>query len=83
MKKELYLPTLSHWEYGNPWSSECGRARFLVVPAEGEMKVEMWPGPMSREFVEPQLTASFPISEEGIEEMRQWILDNAAQINGL
>ena len=83
MNKEIFLPTLSHWEYGNEWSSECGRARFLVVPAEGQMNVEMWPGPMSREFVEPQLTASFPISEEGIEELRQWIAENAVQINSL
>ncbi len=82
MKKELYLPTLSHWEYGNGWSSEWGNARFLVTPAEGQMNVEMWPGPMSRAFVEPQLTASFPVSDEGIEEMRRWILNGAAQING-
>ena len=81
MNENLFLPTLSHWEYGNEWSGERGNARFFIQPAEGQMTVEMWPGPMSREFVEPQLTASFPISEEGIQAMKQWLLASAAQIN--
>ena len=80
MKEDIFLPTLSHWEYGNEWSGERGNARFLIQPAEGQMNVEMWPGPMSREFVEPQLTASFPISEEGIQQMKQWILSSAVQV---
>lgn len=81
MKDDIFIPTLSHWEYGNEWSGERGNARFLILPADGQMNVEMWPGPMSREFVEPQMTASFPVSEEGIQEMKQWLLDNAATIN--
>lgn len=81
MNEDIFLPTLSHWEYGNEWSGERGIARFLIQPADGQMNVEMWPGPMSREFSEPQLTASFPVSEEGIEEMKRWLLAGAAQIN--
>lgn len=81
MKDDMFLPTLSHWEYGNEWSGERGNARFLILPSEGQMNAEMWSGPMSREFVEPQLTASFPISEEGIQEMKRWLLDSAVKIN--
>lgn len=81
MEQQLYLPTLSHWEYGNEWSGERGQARFLILPAEGQMNVEMWRGPMCREFAQVQLTARFPVSEEGIEQMRSWIVEQAGQIN--
>ena len=81
MERQLYLPTLSHWEYGNPWSGERGQARFHIASGEGQMTAEVWRGPMARDFVEPELTASFPISNEGIEEMRVWLLESAAQLN--
>ena len=82
MEETLYLPTLSHWEYGNPWSGERGRAHFLIKPGDGVMNVEMWIGPMSREFAQVELTGQFPVSDEGIEQMRAWILDGAKQLNG-
>ena len=81
MNDQIFIPTLSHWEYGNEWSGERGRARFLIVPADGQMNVEMWLGPMAREFSQPELTASFPISEEGIRDMTAWLLDSAARLN--
>jgi hypothetical protein len=81
MDNELFLPTLSHWEYGNEWSGEHGRARFFIVPSDGQMTAEMWLGPMSRDFVQVELTRQFPISEEGIEEMRVWLLSNAEMLN--
>jgi len=81
MADQMYLPTLSHWEYGNEWSGERGQARFLILPAEGQMNVEMWRGPMSREFAQVQFTAQFPISDAGIEDMRSWLVEQAEQIN--
>ena len=81
MEQNIYLPSLSHWEYGNPWSGDRGRARFLVTPAEGEMTAEMWLGPMSRDFVEPERTAVFPISEEGLKALEEWLRATAEQMN--
>jgi len=81
MADQMYLPTLSHWEYGNEWSGERGQARFLILPAEGQMNVEMWRGPMSHDFAQVQATAQFPISDAGIEDMRSWIVEQAEQIN--
>ena len=81
MEHDLYLPTLSHWEYGNPWSGERGRARFQITVAEGQMVAEVWPGPMARVFVEPEMTQAFPVSEEGIASMRGWLLESAARLN--
>lgn len=82
MKKELHLPTLSHWEHGNPWSGEWGQARFCIVPSEEQMTAEVWRGPMSRDFSELAATEVFPVSAEGIENLRGWLLEQAAQING-
>lgn len=41
MEHDLYLPTLSHWEYGNPWSGERGRTRFQITVAEDQMVAEV------------------------------------------
>lgn len=81
MKKELYLPTLSHWEHGNAWSGEWGQTRFCVVPADGQMTAEVWPGPMSRDLAELAASETFPIGTEGIETLRGWLLEQATQIN--
>ena len=81
MASELYLPTLSHWEHGNPWTGSWGpKARFYIVPQEGQMNVQMWEGPLCRTLA--QLEEQFPISEEGIEQVRTWLLAQCARING-
>ena len=81
MEDLIFIPTLSHWEYGNEWSGERGRVRFLITPADGQMKAEVWMGPMARAFVEPEVVESFPVSQEGIDEMTRWLTDCAAQLN--
>lgn len=80
MKKELYLPTLSHWEHGNTWSGEWGNTRFCIVPADGQMTAEVWPGPMARDFSEVTAAETFSIGTDGIEALRGWLLDQAAKI---
>lgn len=81
MDSPIFLPTLSHWEYGNPWSGERGRVRYLIVPDGEQMTAEMWPGPLCRELAHVERTARFPISGEGIERLRAWLVENAAQLN--
>ena len=81
MEQKIFLPTLSHWEYGNEWSGERGRARFLILPADGQMNVEMWLGPMCRDFAQVEYTAQFPISEEGIAEMGRWLAEQGDRLS--
>lgn len=81
MEESIFIPTLSHWEYGNEWSGERGRARFLIVPEDGQMKAEMWLGPMCREYAQVACSQSFPISEEGIQIMTDWLMENARLLN--
>ena len=81
MEAKIYLPTLSHWEYGNKWSGELGRVRFLIVPAEGEMTAEVWYGPLAREFTEPEETAVFSVSEKGLADLEMWLDTTAQKMN--
>lgn len=81
MEHEIFIPTLSHWEYGNEWSGERGRARFLVTPADGQMTAEIWLGPMCHDLGTVEFQAQFPISEEGIQAMTAWLLEKTDQLN--
>lgn len=81
MENPIFIPTLSHWEYGNEWSGEYGQTRFLIIPEDGQMTAELWLGPMCRDFAQVELQAQFPISENGIQAMAAWILEGATQLN--
>jgi hypothetical protein len=82
MEDPIFIPTLSHWEYGNVWSGEHGKARFLIVPKDGQLTAELWLGPMSREFAQVEQTQVFPISEEGLQALSAWLLEGSRQLNG-
>ena len=83
MASELYLPTLSHWEHGNPWTGSWGpKARLYIVPQAGQINVQMWEGPLCRTLAQLEEPVQFPISEEGIEQVRTWLLAQCARING-
>jgi len=76
---EIFLPTLSHWQHGNCWSGSLGRASYYATPrGEGgptEIFVEAWTGPLCYELSQPQRTAVFPVSEEGLAEMNTWLME--------
>ena len=85
----LFIPTLSHWLLGNRWSGSLGRASYYVTPRQrqereqtvDELYVEAWTGPICYEQCAPERTASFPVSEEGLAQMRAWLEDNLAQLD--
>ena len=74
----LFIPTLSHWLLGNRWSGSLGRASYYVTPRqrqEGEQTVdevyaEAWTGPICYEQCTPERTAAFPVTEEGLAQLR-------------
>ncbi len=83
---DLFLPVLSHFQNHNPWSASVGRLRYRVIPAfpeEGEavLSAEAWAGPWAYEFSTVEGTASFPLSQEGLDQLTQWVLDWADRIN--
>lgn len=74
----MYLPSLSHWEYGNNWSGNVGRASYHAVAREredGEREIvaEAWIWPPCYELATPERTERFPLSEEGLEALRAWL----------
>lgn len=75
MEPEIFLPTLSSMEYGNVWTGSRGDMRFKVVPApkDAVMSVEVWSGPLCYECSQVTQTARFPLSQEGIEQLRSWL----------
>lgn len=79
MEHEIFLPTLSSMEYGNLWTGSRKNARWRIVPAEGVMAVEVWPGPLCYECSTVTHTAQFPISEEGIEQLRAWLFERSEE----
>lgn len=79
MEHEIFLPTLSSMEYGNLWTGSRKNARWRIVPTEGVMAVEVWPGPLCYECSTVTHTAQFPISEEGIEQLRAWLFERSEE----
>lgn len=82
MEEHIFLPTLSHWEFGNGWSGSRGNACFLVRPEEGALCAELWTGPLCRAMSEAEESASFPVSEDGIEQLRTWLEEQSARRGG-
>ncbi len=80
---DLYLPTLSHWTHRNPWTGSVSLARYQVLPRKEEdvLDATMWQGPLRLELSQPETTAQFPMSDQGIEALRQWLMSQCDLIN--
>lgn len=81
MEEELFLPVLSHFENGNFWTASGGMLRYKIVPGEEGLTAEVWEGPWSYKFSRVEETRLFPLSEEGLGELRRWLLDWQAQMD--
>lgn len=85
----IFIPTLSHWLLGNRWSGSLGRASYYVTPRqreEGEEKipelyVEVWTGPLCYELSTPEITNTFPVTEEGLVEMKSWLEEQLTELD--
>jgi len=91
---DILIPTMLFWENGNTWYGSKGLARFFIKPVKHEppenepeasshttLDVELWRGPLTRELSEILDTASFPLSEEGLEELVHWLEEQAVLLN--
>lgn len=73
MEHKIVLPTLSSMEHGNPWTGSRGDARWRILPADGVMHAEVWRGPLCRECSVIEARQDFPLTGEGLEELREWL----------
>ena len=85
---DIYLPTLHAFAMKNEFTGSCGLLRFKIVPnvemltaKEVDMEkssifAEYWHGPFCYEKSVMEGQATFPMTEEGRLELKQWLENN-------
>ena len=86
MEKEIFLPTLHWFAMTNTFSGSCGDFRFMAKPnvimatpkevdfTQSTIVCEYWHGKLCYELSEMEEKKEFPLTEEGREEMQNWLL---------
>ena len=82
---EMFLPTLHTFAMNNSFTGSSGQLRFRVKPnvvmatakevdfEQSNIFVEYWHGPFCYEKSEMEGSETFPMSEEGRQEMLDWL----------
>ena len=78
---EFFLPVLSHFENGNAWTASDGAFQYRLKPTEDVIHAEGWEGPFAYEFSAVEETATFPMTEEGLVDIKGWIDQCARTMN--
>ncbi|MDD3164715.1 MAG: hypothetical protein PHS97_02540 [Oscillospiraceae bacterium] len=79
--EEIFIPVLHSFENGNAFSGSCGALRFYLRPEQpdGEdaaIKVEIWHGSLCYEKSEMEEVRRFPMTQDGIAEIRDYLMEN-------
>ena len=84
---ELFLPTLHTFAMNNLFTGSCGLLRFRIKPnvvmlnakevdfEKSDMFVEYWHGLFCYEKSEMEGSETFPMTEEGRQAMRAWLIE--------
>ncbi len=82
---DLFLPTLHTFAMNNIFTGSCGAMRFRAVPkvvmatpkevdmGQSSIHVEYWHGLFCYEKSEMEGAADFPMSDQGLADMKQWL----------
>ena len=85
---EIFIPTLHTFAMNNIFTGSCGLFRFRAKPngvmatpkdvdfEQSSISVEFWHGLFCYEKSEMEGDRTFPMTEEGLDEMRSWLTDN-------
>ncbi len=85
---DIFLPTLHTFAMNNIFTGSLGAFRFRAVPnvvkatpkevdmAASSISVEYWHGPFCYEKSQMEGSATFPMSEEGRQAMKDWLESN-------
>ena len=86
--EKIFLPTLHTFAMDNIFTGSYGTFRFRAVPKvvklnakevdmeNSSIEAVFWHGPFCYEKSEIEGTNVFPMSEEGREAMRNWLISN-------
>ena len=85
---KLFIPTLHSFAMNNIFTGSCGAFRFRAKPNvvmatakevdfnESTVLAQFWHGPYCYEKSEMEGEKSFPMTEQGREEMKNWLESN-------
>ena len=85
---KLFIPTLHSFAMNNIFTGSCGAFRFRAKPNvvmatakevdfnESTILAQFWHGPYCYEKSEMEGEKSFPMTERGREEMKNWLESN-------
>ena len=75
MERKFEIPKFHYFRSGNPYSGSRKNFRFRIRPSDDMLKLWAWPGPFCQESTpeEQQVTAEFPLTEEGLQEAEAWL----------
>jgi hypothetical protein len=85
---EVYLPNLHWFAMKNLFTGSCGNLRFRAKPnvematakevdfGASSITVELWHGPFCYEKSEMEAQREFPMSNDGLSAMKQWLEEN-------
>lgn len=85
---ELFIPTLHTFAMNNIFTGSCGNFRFRAKPMvematakevdfeKSSIFAEFWHGPFCYKKSEMEGQATFPMSEEGRQAMKDWLESN-------
>ena len=86
--KEVFLPTLHWFAMTNLFTGSCGEFRFRAKPNvvmatakevdfdQSTITAEFWHGLYCYEKSEMEGSSTFPMTEEGLMEMKRWLESN-------
>ncbi len=80
--EQFFLPVLSHFQNENFWTASDRRMRYLVTPKDSEtLEAQVWEGPWGHAFSQIEEITSFPLSEEGLAQLKDWCVRWSETIN--
>lgn len=85
---EVFIPTLHSFAMNNIFTGSCGAFRFRAAPnvvmatakevdfEQSTIKAEFWHGPFCWELSTMEGERVFPMTQEGVDEMKAWLESN-------
>lgn len=85
---EVFIPTLHSFAMNNIFTGSCGAFRFRAAPTvvmatakevdfeQSSIHAEFWHGPFCYELSRMEGERTFPMTQEGLDEMKQWLESN-------
>lgn len=86
--KEIFLPTLHYFAMNNIFTGSCEAFRFRAEPnvimatakevdyAQSSIHAEYWHGPFCYELSRMEGEQTFPMTQQGVENMKAWLESN-------